>query len=129
MKNVILADRFDCQKVNDETKYEFTIYVLQALGIPEEMLEDCFAEIFEDFSAKHKINLRELLKKFDIEIIDEDGDMKIYVGNDVVAHWKKSIFKLRQDRSIRQKAKRLYVEIHTEYWTIFDEENDESGTE
>ena len=124
MKRIILSNVDNFRQVEEEAKYDFTIYVLQHLGIPEESLAECFPEEgFEKFSAQDKIKLRSLLRKFDVTIIEEQyGEMKIYVEKDLVAHWKKSHHILKRDDSILRREDRLYTEIHTEFWTIFDTE-------
>ena len=129
MKRIILSNTDNFRQVEEEAKYDFTIYVLQTLGLPEEPLSECFPEEgFAKFSAQDKINLRNLLRKFSITIIEEKyGELKIYVEKELVAHWKKSHHILKKDDSILRREDRLYTEIHTEYWTIFDEENKNVG--
>jgi hypothetical protein len=118
MKKKILADRSNYRHVIEETQYEFTIHVLLSIGIPESSLQECFPEGgYNDFTAKHKIALRNLLKKFDTTIIDDrDGDLKIYVGDQMVGHWKKSKFYLKRDKSKLRKEEQLYIEIHCDFW-------------
>jgi len=124
MKSVILANRDTCRIVEEEAKYEFTIHILESMGIPEDVLEECFPEGgFNDFSVNHKIKLRDILRKFDITILGNgDGGFKIYVDKEVVAEWKKSIYYLKKDMSKLKPSDQLYVEVHVEYWTIFEEE-------
>jgi len=135
MKRVILANREDCRNVEAEEKYEFTLYVLESVGLPEEMLDECFPDNgYDNFSVEHKIKLRQLLATFDIAIIDDTGGgLKIYVDKDLIAEWKKCKFCLRRDLSKVDPSKQLYVEIHEEFWTIFDEnqekENDKGSTD
>ena len=122
MKTSILANREDVRKVEAEAQHDFIFFVLESLEIPTDILEECFPETgLDDFGVEQKIKLRKYLRQFDVHIIhDGDGGIKIYVDRDVVAEWKKCIFSLREDRSAIDPNDRLYVEVHINYWTIFD---------
>jgi hypothetical protein len=127
MKQVILSDFGDHKIAADEAKYEFTIYVLSNCGIPDSEIEKCFPDGgFLDFEAKHKINLRELLAKHQVTIIDNgDGEMEIFVGSEMIARWEKCKFVLKKSHPKAHKPEELYIEIHAEYWTSFDEDDNE----
>ena len=119
MKQTILVNREDIRKVEAEEQYNFTMTVLDSLGIP---LEECLPEGgFEEFTIEHKIKLRSLLDKFNVLVIDDrDGGIKIYVEEQLVAEWKKCVWNLKYDLSAIDPSKRIYVEMHTEWWTVFD---------
>lgn len=127
-----LASRFNFREVENEWQWEWVLYVLFNLGIPEEMLEDCVPEngSFEDITPTHKISLRKHMSDFDVTIVDDrDGGIKIYVYNDeqhiLVGMWNKSKFVYREDLSEIDPANKIYVEVHADTWTIFDEGNEE----
>ena len=127
MKRSILANREDVRNIEAELQYEFVAFVLESLGIPPEVLIECFPEGgYDEFDVIHKKRLREYLKKFDVEIVDDrDGGIKIYLDDDVVAEWKKAKFALRRDAKARTPAKKVYSEIFIDFWTIFDNEEGE----
>ena len=52
------------RQVEKEWQYEFIVYVLSNLGVPQELLEGCFPENVDEFTVEHKIELRKHLKKY-----------------------------------------------------------------
>jgi len=116
----ILIDRDQAREVESEEKYIFVVSIIDQLGIS---LGDALPEEPHLFDAECKIELRKILHKFNVSIIDDmDGGLKIYVDKDLVADWKKPIFILKKDLSELQRSKRLYYEMITSYWSIFDQE-------
>jgi len=124
MKSVILANRDNCREVEEEAKYDFTVHVLEYIEIPAEHLSECLPKGgFKKFSAKHKIKLRKLLNSYLVSIVDNrDGELKIFVDKDLVAHWRKSKFVLKRDQNELIRENQLYVEIHIDYWIISEGE-------
>jgi len=124
MKLTRLAGRHNFRTVEEEWQYEFVYYVLSNIGIPEEILDGCFPEEgIEGFTVDHRIELRKHMNTFDVSIIDDrDNGITMYVEEQLIAQWKKCKFVLREDPREVDPAKRIYVEIHADVWTIFDEE-------
>lgn len=123
MDLIRLADREDLRKVEEEWQLEFVFYVLSNIGVPEEILAECFPADEEELTVEHKIKLRSYMKTFDITIVDDrDHGLTIYVEQTLIAKWNKCRFVLKQDYMTVDPSKRLYVEIHADMWTIFDEE-------
>lgn len=123
-----LASRDNYRDVEKEWQYEFIYYVLESIGIPEEILQGCFPEEgMQAFTVFHKIELRKHMNKFAVSIVDDkDGGINIFVERDKVAEWKKCKFTLREDPAEVDPAKRLYIEIKADIWTIFDQ-GEENG--
>jgi len=123
MKLERLASRDNYRDVEKEWQYEFVYYVLESIGIPEDILSGCFPEEgLEAFTIDHKIELRKHMSQFDVTIVDDrDSGIKIFVERDCVAEWKKCRFVLREDRKEVDPSKRLYMEIKADVWTIFDD--------
>jgi hypothetical protein len=119
----VLSSRESARNAEAEQQYEFTIYVLQHLGIPEEELSGCFPEEgFLGFTVDHKIKLRSVLQKFNTIILDDrDGGVKIFVESQLVAEWKKCLFKYKVDPKAINIADRIYVEIICDYNVCFEE--------
>ena len=82
MKVTRLADRDNYRYVEEEWKYEFIVYVLSNLGIPEEELTKYLTEDYADFTLEKKIQLKQLLDdpRWKTTIVDDrDGGLKIYL--------------------------------------------------
>ena len=124
MVHTILCGKENARDVEAEQQYEFTAYVLQHLGIPEEELAQCFTEDgFDGFTVEHKIKLRSILQKFNTVIVDDrDGGLKIFVEDQLVAEWKKCLFRYKIDMSAADPANRIYVEVICDYNVCFEEE-------
>ena len=118
-----LASRDNYREIEQEWQFEFVYYVLESIGIPEDILAGCFPEDgMAGFTVEHKIELRKHMDQFSVTIVDDrDGGIKIFVERDKVAEWKKCTFILREDPSEVNPSKRLYMEISGDIWTIFDD--------
>lgn len=91
------------------------------MGVP---LEDIWPDI--SLGVEQMVKLRDLLSKLELEIID-DGDRgtKIYNNETLLGEWKKPRFVLRTDNAARTFAKKLYYEMITDTWTIFEEKKND----
>ena len=130
MECIRLSDRDSLRQVEKEWQYEFIIHVLLNLGVPQDVLEGCFPENVDDFTVEHKIELRKHLKKYFITIVDDrEGGLKFYleVQEDdkkeqvLVAEWKKCRFNYKIDPTEVDPAKKMYVEVIADIWTIFED--------
>lgn len=120
MKSTILLNSNENTKqVEEEEKARFVKSILQIMGVPiEEIWQD------EQLSVQDKIQLRGLLSAYSIKIIDDsDGQLQFYVENELVGEWKKPEYKMKRDLQEIDSNKKLYLEMHVNYWSIFDEEN------
>lgn len=89
------------------------------MGVP---IDEIWAE--ETLSVDDKIQLRRILRTYSIKIIDHsDGQLQFYVENELVGEWNKPEYKMKRDLSELDPNKKLYLEMHVDYWSIFDEEN------
>lgn len=88
------------------------------MGIP-------ISEVWQEnttLSINQKVQLRAMLKSFDVEILDDfNGHMQIYVANEKIGEWNKPLYVLKTDLRELDPKKRLYYEMHTDYSTIFEE--------
>lgn len=134
MSLIRLASRDNFREVEDEWKWEFIFFVLEAMGIPEDELSSCLPEDGDvsKISVKEKISLRNLAHKRDIRIIDDhDGGLKLYVYIQdleefiLVARWSKCKFIYREDPLEIDPNKKIYIEVHADCWTTFEEQEDE----
>lgn len=122
MHRFVLINRDQAKQVEAQQRHEFVAHVLQEMGLPEDLLNECLPEAVEEFTSDKKLKLRELLSKFNIRIIsDLDNGLKIYVDGEQVAEWCKCSFIWKEDLSELDPNQRLYAEMHMNYW-IFDKD-------
>lgn len=126
MRDVIFSDREDVSQVVDSIKFSWVKFILEQTGMD---LEGCFPDDdSEERTLDQKSKLRSILKQNKILVIDDhDGGVKIYIDEDLIAEWKKPHFNIKQDLKQIDPKKKLYTEIHLDYSSVFDEEN--NGTE
>ena len=76
-----------------------------------------------DFTLENKISLKELCKKYNLEIVDfSDGSQDIFLDGQKIGFWKRPKFKYKKDLTIMDKKKQLYAIIFVDCWSVFDEE-------
>lgn len=120
MNQIILCDRDNYKQVETEARTNYIRNVIVEMGVPVEELweEDKF-----EFSTEEKINLRILLSKFNILILDDgDGNHKIYVDQELVSEWKKPRYEFHTDLSQVDPSKKIYVKVFVDYWDMFEKE-------
>ncbi len=108
--------------VEEEEKLRFLHDLLQQMGIPI----DEFWKDGTKLSIEQKINLRNILSTYNVQVIDDlDGHMQIYVDNEIVGEWNKCQYKLKKDLRQIDPKKRLYLEMEINCWSIFEEQENE----
>jgi len=120
MKSTILLNSNEnLKQIEEEEKARFVKSILEIMCVPiEEFWQD------EGLSVQDKIKLRGLLSAYSIKIIDDsDGHLQFFVENELVGEWNKPEYKMKKDLSEIDPNKKLYYEMHVNYWSIFDEEN------
>lgn len=118
MKNIILLNSNENTKqVEEEEKTRFVRSILESIGLP---LEDLWDE--EGYlSVENKIKLRGILSAHDIQIIDDyDGELQIYAAHQLIGEWKKCEYVLKKDLAQLDPSKKLYLEMHVNYWSVFE---------
>ncbi len=118
MKGIILLNSNENTRlVEEEEKAKFVKNVLEAIGIPVEGLwgED------GGLSPQGTNQLRRTLASFNTIVVEDgDGGLKIHVDKEVVADWKKPTYILKRDLSEIDPKKKLFLEMHTNFWTVFE---------
>lgn len=117
MQYTILLDRHEnSHKIIEQEQARFIKSVFEILELPIEF------DIEKDLLTEDKIQFKKNLAQFKISIIDDmDSGLKIFVEKDLVAEWKKPTYILKKDHS-KLDNDRLYLEMHINCSTIFDEE-------
>lgn len=119
---ILLSKSEDTKAVESQEQSRFIKSILETLELPIEFDPD------DDLSVEKRQKLRREFKEFDLHVIDDiNGGIKIYIGNDLIAEWYKTTYKLKQDLSEKDRRDRLYLEASINFWTMF--ENDEPGEE
>lgn len=122
--NILLNKSEDTKAVEAQEQSRFVKSILEALEVPIEFDPD------EPLSIVKKQKLRQDLKEFNINILDDmTGGLKIFIGNDLIAEWYKTTYKLKQDLSQMDKQDRLYLQAEVFFWSIFEEEGFKEETE
>lgn len=108
--------------VEEEEKNRFLHSLLEQMGIP---VNDFWTgEI--NLSIDQKIRLRAILATYSIQVIDDlDGNMQVYVENELVGEWHKCNYKLKKDLRQLNPKKQIYLEMEINYWSIFEEQESE----
>jgi len=69
-----------------------------------------------------KIKLRSILTTYGIVVKDNnDGQLDIYLDNEIMGSFKKPFYKLHRDLTQIDRNKQFYLEMNIECWTAFDE--------
>lgn len=118
MKGIILLNSNEnTGQVEEEEKSRFVREILETLGLPIE-------KIWEDdneLTIEGKIKLRSILQTYSVQIIDSlDGELQIYHEDQVIGEWKKCQYVLKKDPNQRDPKKKLYLEMHIDNWSIFE---------
>lgn len=122
---IVLSNRENVKKVEIEEQLNFIFSVMLASGVPEAELDGCLTD--GEMTIYNKISFRKLCEKFQISVVDDTDDgVKLYMKSGeediLVAEWYKPTCILRIDHSIPDRSKKIFIEIHTRWWTF--EEND-----
>ncbi len=123
MKATILLDYGEnTQKVEDEEKTRYLREIIQHMGVPIEE----FWTTDGPLSVEQRIKLRSILVTYGIQVIDDlDGQMQVYVENELVAEWYKCTYKVKRDLRQIDPRKRLYLEMEVNCWSLFEEQEEQ----
>lgn len=101
MKTIVLADRYDEQRVLEEEKRDWLNRVLVALGLSEDLLDSD--------------NLRDHLTALGLEVWHgiADGSVDMLRNGKLVAQWKHPKFVL-----IKELSGKYYYELHLNEWAL-----------
>lgn len=124
MESIILLNcNENTHKIEEEEKSRFIRSILEGMGIPLDNIYDDNGHL----TIQNKIRLREILHNYQVKIIDnlKDG-LAIYVENEKVAEWFQCQYKLKEDISEIDPARRLFLEMKISSWSIFEESEEGS---
>lgn len=119
--DLISANQSNCKRVAGYFKYNWLKGMLTECGVD---LSECYPEGSdepEDQTPMQKNKLRMLLRENNITVLDNfDDEVQILVENELIAHWLKPVYDLREDLTKINPKDRLYVGINLKYWSVFD---------
>lgn len=120
MKGTILLNYDEnVRQVEKEEQERFLRDLLEQMGVPV----DDFWTAGTPLTVEQRMKLREILATYSIRVYDNlDGNMQIYVEEDLVGEWFKSTYKLKRDLSQLDPRKQPYIEMNISFWTIFEEQ-------
>lgn len=118
MQYTILLDRQEkLQNIEAQERNRFIKTMLESLGVPIEFDPDATMEP----EARYKFN--QDLRKYNLHsVLAPDGSLQFFVEKDLIGEWYKPNYKLKQDHSIPDRKKQLYLEMIVNFWTVFEEE-------
>jgi hypothetical protein len=118
MKSVILLNSSEnTHEVEEQEKTQFVRHILETMGLPIDKIwnED------NTLSIENKIKLRNILSTYNIQVIDDhDGSLQIYCDGEIIGRWDKCEYILKQDLKQKDPVKKLFLEMHTNHWSIFE---------
>lgn len=119
MKSVILLNyNENTKQVEEEEKARFVQNILGILNLP---VGDLWNEDLT-MSVENRIKYINFLSMYSIDIVDSiDGELEIYCEDKKIAQWEKPTYVLKKDPSQVNPRRKLFLEMHLNYWSVFDE--------
>ena len=120
MKSIILLNSNEnTNQVEEEERTRFVRSILETMGLP---LDDIWDENGK-MSVEQKIKFRNILSAYNIQVVDDiEGGTKLYCDGQTIGEWKKCEYILKQDAKQRDPRKKLYLEMHIDCFSIFDQQ-------
>lgn len=116
---ILLNANENTQEVEKQEKMRFLRSLLEQIDLPISDIWDPDVLILDNSKL---LNLLNLLNTYHIQVIDDnDGGMKVYVDNELIAIWYKASYKLKRDHSNPNQKKQLFLEMTINFWSLFDE--------
>jgi hypothetical protein len=134
MKGTILLNYGDnTRTVEEEEKARFLKSILEQCFDGNQDIMSKLQSVYGNellLLAPQKIELRQILNTYGIQVRDDfDGRLDIFLDNELVASWKKPLYKLKRDLSQMERKKRVYIEMEVDCWSVFDENEAQSQDE
>ena len=121
MEYSVYINREDAAKAENQELNSFVRAIIDEIGIDVDEIWD----EEEELNVNSKAKLRDLLSKYDIEIIhDGDRGYQIYFEDTIVGEWFKPRFILRKDLSARRISQRVYYEMIVKFTSPFESDED-----
>lgn len=115
---ILLNYDVNLSKVEEEEKTRFLHCLLDQMGVP---IKD-FWDTDDTLTVEQKIKLGGILSTYNVNIFDDhEGNLEVYLEDELIGSWNKCTYKLKRDLSVRDPKKRLYFEMEIKYWSIFDD--------
>ena len=122
--SILLNYNEDTRQVEEEEKARFLRGILDACFDNTEAANQIQTIWVGEgvLSAPQKVKLRGILATYGLQVIDDlDGHMQVYLENELIAEWFKCTYKLKRDLRVMDPRQRIYLEMHVNCWSVFDE--------
>jgi len=117
---VLLVDRHEARKIEEEEKAKWIRSVLEKIGVP---LDDWP----ENPSMANLRKMRDLFRAAGIEIINDNCEgIEIYLNDEMVAYWRRPFYKMVMDPRERDVRYKFYYEMHLQCDSVYDQNQQES---
>lgn len=118
-KKIFLNYRENVKVVEEEEKNRFLIALLSHI-IPEVAELDLQLEN-GIFNVDQKIQLNELLLKYDITLLEGEG-VDVYHEKELIARWEKPTYVIKRDYTEPNPKKQLYQEMTLHFFSLLEEQ-------
>jgi len=127
-QTILLNATENTKQVEREEQAAFIHSVLTIMGVDEAIHSAGIDWQGKDMPVDDIIKMRKLLSNYQLEIVnDMDGGVKIFCEQQLIAEFKKPTYTLRQDLKAVDPRKKLYVEMKTELWSIFEDQTSDDN--
>jgi hypothetical protein len=109
----------------EEERLQFLVFVLDSMGLD---LGGCFPDPLnpKNIKVEHREKFSEVLDKFNISVLDyKDKTFDVFLEKDKIASWGKHWVELKKDLSEVDPKRRIYITIHLECWSVFEQSKDD----
>jgi len=133
MKGIILLNyNENTHQIEDEEKSRFIRNIFEQMFDGTDIVNQIQSiwNVDGPLDVTSKVKLRNLLTSYNVNVIDDlDGNLKIFLENEMVANWSKCTYKLRKDLHVSDPRKRVFLEMHINCWSVFDSPETEQENE
>lgn len=115
---VLLDSNANTRECEDEERSKFIRSILESLSVDLEF----WPSDKTVFTTEERISLRGLLKELDLTIVENvDGSLEVYFERKQIGEWRKPNYVLKSDPKEPDPKKRLYLEMHVTFTSVFEE--------
>lgn len=133
MKGTILLNYGDnTRTVEEEEKTRFLKSILEQCFENNQDIMSKLQSVWEGDNllllAPQKMELRQILNTYGIQVRDDfDGRLDIFLENELVASWRKPLYKLKRDLGQMERKKRVYIEMEVDCWSVFNDSEEQKS--
>jgi hypothetical protein len=131
MKSILLLNyNEDTKQVEEKAKKDFLHTILERCFENTPMIDRIHAiyDTDEPLTVPKKMELRGILTKYNIAVIDDDvdGALRIFLDTEEIGVFKKPIYRIKTDSQEKDPRKRVYLEMEINFCSSFEKEEEAS---